>query len=86
MGEIVLGQYYPTNSILHRLDPRIKFTGTILYVVSLFLVKGVFGYAFCGVSLAILIVLSKVTAASSHHHDLQYSSDAGGGPGPILDF
>ena len=60
MGEIVLGQYYPTNSILHRLDPRIKFTGTILYVVSLFLVKGVFGYAFCGVSLAILIVLSKV--------------------------
>ena len=60
MGEIVLGQYYPTNSILHRLDPRIKFTGTVLYVMSLFLVKGVFGYAFCGVSLAILIVLSKV--------------------------
>ena len=60
MGEIVLGQYYPTNSILHRLDPRIKFTGTVLYVISLFLVKGVFGYAFCGVSLAILIVLSKV--------------------------
>ncbi len=60
MGEITLGQYYPTNSILHRLDPRVKFLGTLVYVVSLFLVRGPFGYAFCGAVLLVLIFLSKV--------------------------
>ncbi len=60
MGEITLGQYYPSNSILHHLDPRVKFVGTILYIVSLFLVQSWIGYAFCGCFLALLIVLSKV--------------------------
>ena len=60
MGEITLGQYYPTNSILHRLDPRVKFLGTLVYVVSLFLVRGPFGYAFCGAVPLVLIFLSKV--------------------------
>ncbi len=60
MGELTLGQYYPTNSILHRLDPRVKFLGTLVYIVSLFLVKGVFGYAFCGAALVALVLLSGV--------------------------
>ena len=60
MGELTLGQYYPTNSILHRLDPRVKFLGTLVYIVSLFLVKGVFGYAFCAAVLLTLVFLSKV--------------------------
>ena len=37
LRDITLGQYYPADSILHRLDPRVKFVGTIVYVVSLFL-------------------------------------------------
>ena len=36
LRDITLGQYYPADSILHRLDPRVKFVGTIVYVVSLF--------------------------------------------------
>ena len=60
MGELTLGQYYPANSILHRLDPRVKFLGTLVYIISLFLVKGVVGYAFCGAALTLLILLSKV--------------------------
>ena len=60
--EITLGQYYPVNSILHRLDPRVKFVGTIVYIAALFLVNGVLGYAFAVAALAALIVLSKVPA------------------------
>ena len=29
LRDITLGQYYPADSILHRLDPRVKFVGTI---------------------------------------------------------
>lgn len=58
--EITLGQYYPTNSAVHRLDPRVKFIATIVYIVSLFLVKGVIGYAFCIACLGVVIGISKV--------------------------
>ena len=60
MGEITLGQYYPSNSRLHALDPRVKLIGTILYIVSLFLVNGPVGYLFAACCLAALIILSKV--------------------------
>ncbi len=60
MGEISLGQYYPTNSILHRLDPRVKFIGTIVYIVSLFLVSGPIGYLCAALALFALVLLSKV--------------------------
>ena len=57
--EITLGQYYPADSILHRLDPRVKFIGTILYIVSLFLFRN-WGYLLGIGFLVFLIVLSKV--------------------------
>ncbi len=41
--DITIGQYYPADSILHRLDPRVKVIGTIVYIVSLFLVNS-WGY------------------------------------------
>ena len=62
MNDIALGQYYPTNSILHQLDPRVKFVGTLVYIICLFLVKGPLGYLFCGLVLAALVMLSKVPA------------------------
>lgn len=58
--EITLGQYYPTNSVIHRLDPRVKFIATIVYIVSLFLVKGIIGYAFCIASLGVVIGISRI--------------------------
>ena len=39
MKSIALGQYYPSDSVLHRLDPRIKVILTILYIVCSFLCK-----------------------------------------------
>jgi energy-coupling factor transport system permease protein len=60
MGEITLGQYYPTDSVLHHLDPRVKLVGTLIYIVSLFLVKGLAGWIVATLVLGILIGLSKV--------------------------
>lgn len=60
MGEVTLGQYYPTNSILHKLDPRVKFVGTLTYIISLFLIRGVAGWIFVTAVLAGLMFLSRV--------------------------
>ena len=60
MRDIALGQYYPADSILHKLDPRVKFIGTLLYIIALFLVKGVIGYVFMAAVLVFFIALSKV--------------------------
>ena len=59
LRDITLGQYYPADSILHRLDPRVKFVGTIVYVISLFLFHN-WGYLLGTVFLAVMIKLSKV--------------------------
>ena len=58
--DITIGQYYPANSILHRLDPRVKFVGAMLFVISLFILKTWTGYAIATVFLGSLIIISKV--------------------------
>lgn len=58
--EITLGQYYQTDSVLHRLDPRVKLLGTILFFISLFCFHNPVGYACAYAFLAIVIALSHV--------------------------
>lgn len=58
--DITIGQYYPAESLLHRLDPRIKLVGTMVYLVSLFIFKSFWGYIPAFVLLCICIHLSKV--------------------------
>ena len=58
--DITLGQYYPSNSKLHKLDPRVKIMCTLLYLISLFLVKDLVGYGVATVFLVVVIRLSKV--------------------------
>lgn len=60
MREITIGQYYRGDSMLHRLDPRTKVAGTILYVISLFVAKSLPGYLLAAAMLALLIRLSTV--------------------------
>lgn len=45
LKNITLGQYYPGDSPIHRMDPRMKIYLTIAYIVSVFLVKDLLGYA-----------------------------------------
>ena len=42
--DITLGQYYPGDSAIHRLDPRTKIVGTLLYLISLFVVDSFIGF------------------------------------------
>lgn len=58
--DITIGQYYPADSILHRLDPRTKFVGTMMFIVSIFVFNSFPGYLLAGIFLAIVIGLSKV--------------------------
>ena len=57
---ITLGQYYQTDSLLHRLDPRVKLVGTFVYLISLFVVDSFAGYLLAGLFLAVMIMLSNV--------------------------
>ena len=58
--DITLGQYYPAKSVIHQLDPRVKLVATMLYVISLFVAKGILGYVIATIFLAIVIKTSKV--------------------------
>ena len=60
LKDITLGQYYQTESVIHRLDPRVKLVGTICYIISLFLVNNVWGYLVAALFLAVMIKLSNV--------------------------
>lgn len=60
LRDITLGQYYQTDSILHRMDPRVKLGGTLLYIISLFFFRNFMGYAIAALFLALVIHLSKV--------------------------
>ena len=60
LRDITLGQYYQTESVIHRLDPRVKLVGTICYIISLFLVNNVWGYLVAAIFLAVMIKLSNV--------------------------
>lgn len=58
--DITLGQYYPVDSVIHRLDPRTKLFGTLVFIVSLFLADSLIGYGIATVFLFSAIHLSKV--------------------------
>ena len=58
--DITIGQYYPADSLLHRLDPRTKFLGTLVFIVSVFVFHTFPGYAVATVFLLGMILLSKV--------------------------
>ena len=60
LKDITLGQYFPGNTVIHRLDPRTKLLFTILYIVALFSAKGGLAYAVLFVTLCACIAVSKI--------------------------
>ena len=50
--DITIGQYYPTDSIVHRLDPRTKLVGTMVFIITLFLSDSIWGYLLATAALA----------------------------------
>lgn len=60
LRDITLGQYYQTDSIIHRLDPRVKFAATLLYIISLFIFDNIAGYIVAAIFVFAVIKLSRV--------------------------
>ena len=58
--DITLGQYYPGNSVIHKLDPRVKILAALLYIVALFVVNKFSGFIVAIVFLEAVIIISKV--------------------------
>ena len=58
--EITIGQYYPADSVIHKLDPRVKLAGTLLFLISLFVFGSISSYAVATIFLVTVIYLSKV--------------------------
>jgi len=58
--DITFGQFYPAQSPIHRLDPRVKIVCTLLFLISLFIQRSILGYAIATLFLALVILFSKV--------------------------
>ena len=60
MMNITIGQYYPAESFVHRLDPRVKLLGVIVFIAMLLSAVNVWGYVFAGLCLAAVIYATRV--------------------------
>ncbi len=59
--DITIGQYFPGNSLLHRLDPRTKILLTVAYIVLLFITKRLIGLALAGLFMLAVVLISRIS-------------------------
>ena len=60
LTDIIIGQYISADSIVHRLDPRVKIIITLLLIITLFLINNFFGFALYLVFIIFIIHISKI--------------------------
>lgn len=60
LRDITIGQYYQGNSFIHKLDPRVKLFGTLIFIISLFLFGNFVSYCLATFFLSICIYTAKV--------------------------
>ena len=58
--DITLGQYYPMDSVIHRLDPRCKLLFTLVFLIFLFVANNIWGYLIAFIVLVTAIILSMI--------------------------
>ena len=61
LKDITLGQYFPGNTLIHRLDPRTKLLFTVLYIIALFSARGGVAYIVLFAVLCACIAISKIS-------------------------
>ena len=61
LKDVTLGQFFPGNSILHRLDPRIKIIAVILFIIAVFTAKSAVSYGFLVLLLVGMVAVSKIS-------------------------
>lgn len=62
--DISFGQYYPTNSPVHRLDARVKLLLTLVFVIAIFFIKNYFGFMLTAVVLVTIIMIARLPMMS----------------------
>ena len=60
LKDITLGQYFPGNSVIHRMDPRTKLVGLIVYIIALFSAVSWMSYGIMLLFLIVMVALSKI--------------------------
>lgn len=60
MKDFALGRYIPLDSLIHKLDPRVKIGALIFMMIAIFMNAGWYGYAILGVAVILLAFLSKL--------------------------
>ncbi len=60
MRDITLGQFFPTDSIIHRLDPRLKIVGLITYIVLLFCSFNYYALALTAATVIAIVIMTRV--------------------------
>ncbi|MEX1376572.1 MAG: energy-coupling factor transporter transmembrane component T [Eubacteriales bacterium] len=60
LKNITLGQFFPGDSVIHRMDPRTKLILVFAFVVGIFLVKSFWGYLLVGIYILLIIGISKI--------------------------
>lgn len=60
LKDVTLGQFFPGQTPIHKLDPRTKLVLVIVYIVALFLAKWFVSYVVIAAFLAIVIAMSKI--------------------------
>lgn len=58
--DIAIGQYFPKDSVIHRMDPRTKLLSVIIYMVIIFMAKDVWSFLITGLFTLAVIIMSKV--------------------------
>ena len=64
MRDVSFGQYYPSNSFVHKLDPRIKILFLIVYIVAVFLCKNFYALSACAAVFLLIAIFSGVPIKS----------------------
>ena len=59
--DITLGQFFPGETFIHKLDPRVKLTVSFAFIIILFLAKGIWAYVFAAALLLAVVRISKTS-------------------------
>ena len=60
LNDITFGQYYPANSVVHRIDPRMKIVLTVTYIVLTFLARNAVSLLLAGLGLSLMVALTRI--------------------------
>lgn len=60
LNDIMIGQYFPGKSLVHKLDPRTKIVLTLVYISSIFLATGYLSYVILGLYLILIIGVASI--------------------------